>query len=81
LLLLESLTIVMHSLERLRMLFSGLLDEWIGFPQWSRPGKVLFAVLVSPLVVVHALLAVEVYGHAFPLQHVGAVVALHFALG
>ena len=63
------------------MLFSGLLDEWIGFPQWSRPGKVLFAVLVSPLVVVHAVLAIHVDGRCYLLQCVGAVVALHFALG
>ena len=58
------------------MFFPGLLDEGLGVSQLPRHAKVLFALRVAPLVVVHAVLAIHVDGRCYLLQCVGAVVAL-----
>ena len=79
-LLLESVRVILRSLQRLLVLFPGLLDEWLCVSQRPWPSKVLFAVWIPPLVVITTTLAVHVDGHCFPLQRVGAVVALHHVL-
>ena len=67
----------MRPLERLLVLLPGLLDEGLGVLQRSWPTKVLFAVWVQPLMVIHAVLVVHIYWLCFLLERVRAIVALH----